>query len=192
MFRQKMDAMIGDRPTAPAQTVPMPLSRSDSDSDLGGGGAGAVVFKPNPLNGKKKARKGRDMEIPLVEVEKENDDATTGELLSPIPIVQSAKRVRGGRHKPVEKIDEQQLFSEVETPCSSSSGIRYSNPVDTNPQVVPLRSTPAEEILPSKQASTQSEEVRIQPSRIAILIIVIVHVSIYIYIVWVVRWCPHF
>ncbi len=154
MFRQKMDTMIGDRPIAAAQAMPMPLSHSDSNLD---GGAGAVVLRPNTLNGKKKARKGNSVEIPLVEVKKENDDATD-ELLSPIPTVHSAKRIRGGRRKSVLETDEQHL-AEIETPCSSSR-TGYSNPVDTNPQVVPLRSIPAEERLPSMPPSTPREEVR--------------------------------
>ncbi len=156
MFRQKMDAMIGDRPTAAAQAVPIPLSRSNSDSNLGGG-ADAVVLKPNPLNGKKKARKGSSVEIPSVEIEKENDDATD-ELLSPIPIVHSAKRIRGCRRKSALETDEQHL-AEIETPYSSL-GTGYSNPVDMNPQVVPLRSIPAEERPPSMPPSTPREEVR--------------------------------
>ncbi len=125
MFRHKMDAMIGDRPTA--QAVPPPSSRSDSDLNLDGGAV--VLKKQNILNGKKKARIGSSVEIPL-EVEKENDAAD--EPLSPIPIVHSAKRIRGGR-KSASATDVHHL-DDIETPCSSL-GTGYSNPVDKYPQV---------------------------------------------------------
>ncbi len=150
MFRQKMNAMIGDRPTV--QAVPPSLSRNDSDSSLDGG---AVVLKPNPLNGKKKARRGRSSaEIPL-ETEKENDDSAH-DMLSPIPIVHSAKRIRGGRES-VLATDDNRLVK-IETHFSASRR-KYSNSMAKNAQILPHSAQTEERLLPSMPPTTREEEV---------------------------------
>ncbi len=124
-----MDAMIGDRPTSQA-VPPQPSSRSDSDLNLDGGAV--ILKKQNIMSGKKKARRGSSVEIPL-EVEKEND-AAADEPLSQIPVVHSAKRIRGGL-KSASSTDVHHLDG-IQTP-RSSPGTEYSNPVGKHPQVVP-------------------------------------------------------